>query len=424
MNLAKQSACSELSLHDWQKCGFAGVRAEEFKALAEAVDEPLGQTLREKHGELSIPDFWGRYERKRMPCIITGIPESEAWPAWSSWAWWTFFERFADSQFEVGWDDAGDAVSVRLDDFEQYMKSQSDDSPIYLFDSQFDSKKSALLQDYVVPSYFPDDYMALAGMDRPPYRWLGVGPRRSGTVMHQDPLCTSAWNTLIAGKKLWLLLPPETPEEVAKARDVMQPGDDEEAEAINHFLDRLPRQRARNNPAFKPMVLVQRAGDSVFIPWGWWHCVVNLEDAIAVTQNYCGRHNFAEVWRKARQERPCWSHRWLRGMEVCAPALAAEAQHLNDEDAFDMAAHRDLNRKRKLRQQEQRARKTSRCACPASDMQGAEAALPRASDEEPFTSDSTACTTSSSSDSDSGALSSNSPEKVDPCCAAAHATVC
>lgn len=46
--------------------------------------------------------------------------------------------------------------------------------------------------------------------------------------MHIDPLGTSAWNTVVSGRKLWVLFPPHVNKNIAKGKDVLKHGEDDE----------------------------------------------------------------------------------------------------------------------------------------------------------------------------------------------------
>jgi len=147
------------------------------------------------------------------------------WPAMEKWSIQKLEERFRHVGFKVGSDKKGRKLRLKMKYFADYMKQQQDDSPLYLFETGMGSNAdmAKLKEDYAVPDIFPHDWFSLVNQEsRPPYQWWCIGPRRSGTTVHTDPMGTSAWNAVTTGVKRWVLFEPDTPKRVAKGKDLIK----------------------------------------------------------------------------------------------------------------------------------------------------------------------------------------------------------
>ena len=136
-------------------------------------------------------------------------------------------------------------------------------------------------------------------------------------------------------------------------------------EAVAWFAHVYPTLLEAAEPSHRPLTAIQRPGETMFVPGGWWHVVLNLDTAVAVaqnpnpnpnpdpnpdhnpnpnpnpypnpdpdpnpsqvTQNFCSRTNFESVWVRTRKSRPKMSAKLAEQLRQLHPELHARTHEL------------------------------------------------------------------------------------------------
>ena len=317
---------------------------------------------------ISTKEFQEKIEKKSTPALLRGYMED--WNCYKKTLSngkdnekeWTLEKLCTRNfincvHFQCGVDKNGIDVSLNLREYmEKYVIGCNDRNPMLIFDAiVMEQEEVDLINDFACPALFSqDDYLKhIDPISRPPFQWFIYGPKNSGSPVHQDPMGTQAWNALCSGKKLWILFHPATPKELlpTKSLDIGINNNNKKNEKQNeedidrwedlyswiylelpeirrkikmHF-DVLSDLRKRNtnnnshidNEAFWYREFLQMPGEIVFVPSNWHHAVFNLEDSIAVTQNYCSRTNLRKCY--TLMEDRLLAKKWLESMKINEP---------------------------------------------------------------------------------------------------------
>lgn len=134
-------------------------------------------------------------------------------------------------------------------------------------------------------------------------------------MQHVDPLYTNAWVTVLQGRKRWLLFPPDTPFETIG----MIEGRPQIPSSI-WFRDYYDLVTSTSWPKqYRPVEVLQLPGETVFVPAGWPHLVLNLELCVAITHNYASEFgpHYSRMLEDVSTTEPEFAWRWHRGLRAC-----------------------------------------------------------------------------------------------------------
>ncbi|KAF1780082.1 Sterile alpha motif/pointed domain [Phytophthora cactorum] len=257
--------------------------------------------------DLTFRDFYEQYSR--VPFIIRNAIDN--WKASTEWTVEKLVERFpSDVKHRITHNldvmSSSPTMEMSFADFFHYASNQHDETPLYIFDARFGEKMPAMLEDYNVQDLkvFKEDFLSVMsspeeeeGKDGNKETTKAVKLEAGGKKVRKDKKKKRAQDLpgqTIAGSSLDLnaqelhgtrILPGHLRVNVGKNSEYQSSGLD--MPSLMWYLHVYPTL----TPDQKPLEIIQEEGETIYVPNGWWHLVLNLDLTIAVTQNFVDSHN-------------------------------------------------------------------------------------------------------------------------------------
>ena len=145
-------------------------------------------------------------------------------------------------------------------------------------EDHFSSEEAAL---YLVPVQFQTDLLnnLLLRFTKGDYRFTYWGPAGSKTGLHSDVLNSFSWSFNVCGTKEWTFFVPTC------ASDTRRTVISSAVNDKNHVGQ------------FTTVTIRQQAGECIFVPAGWKHQVVNIDETLSINHNWITTANVDLTWQ-------------------------------------------------------------------------------------------------------------------------------
>lgn len=247
----------------------------------------------ERVDRISRQDFNEHFVKPRRPVILTGL--IDAWPAAQKWSLDWFREHHGARMVER----RGATGSVTLaQHIEQTIASTPERPAPYLRNINIQTDWPELVSDVLprigitAPDWLSSPLMPQGWPRKAKYlNQLFISGAGTTIPLHYDEWMMHAFITNVVGRKEFSLFPPEDGDKLYPSAEydlVSEVPDPYRVDPVRYPLFQQARRTS----------VVLEAGESVFLPCGWWHTTQTLEPCISVSSNFVNQHN----WTSFRRE--------------------------------------------------------------------------------------------------------------------------
>ena len=268
----------------------------------QSLHDEIHDSLPRVSCDIPKEQFLAEYVRKQKPAILVNCTKD--WPAQKTWT----FKRFLKD---------GDGLSLWRTDFidnhnffqtfgqKEFISGNQIESiiknngTVRLFEvlgrrrlwkssrerNTDENSKSRLLEDYSTPHPIPEDMYKLSGVQTD-YQWMIMSQANTGTSLHLDPEYTMAWNTVLSGRKWWVLMPPELSPSLFSCDSSCSKTKEGDISILSWFKHILPQLRGKKWYGNTVREFIQGPGETLYMPANMAHAIMNVEDNMSVTENY------------------------------------------------------------------------------------------------------------------------------------------
>lgn len=235
------------------------------------------------------------YSKHRAVVLKKGI---DHWPAFGKWNPQYFLDTLGDKEIEVQFDRESDALferysdrhrkSMLMSEFIEMIETGGPSNNYYMTANNTKKNVDAIRTVLKDTGDFGEGYRNL--IDDPAFStFFWMGPKGTFTPIHHD-LTNNMLIQVYGSKKVTLIPAWQVPWIYNDAHVFSE---------VNYPEVDLKKHPLMQNVT--PIEVTIEAGDALFIPIGWWHCVDGLETSISISfTNFNAPNNYAKSFKNTQ----------------------------------------------------------------------------------------------------------------------------